>query len=226
MRQIPLELPHRIALGREDFFVGEANAAAVAWLDRWPDWPGGGLAVYGPPGSGKTHLVEVWRARSAAARIEPAALPGVDLDGLAGAPAVAVDGIDGPLTPAAATQLFHLYNRAHAAGRTVLIAARDRPGVWAGLPDLASRVATFATVELTAPDDSLLIAVMRKQFTDRQVAVGEDVLRYAAARIERSFAAAQAFVGALDRAALGAKRPASIALARAVLESDRARTDL
>jgi len=226
LRQIPLELPHRIALGREDFFVGDANAAAIAWLDRWPEWPGGGLAVYGPPGSGKTHLVEVWRARSAAVRIELAALPEADLAALANAPAVAVDGIEGPLAPAAATQLFHLYNRVRAGGRTVLIAARDRPAVWAGLPDLASRVATFATVELAAPDDALLMAVMRKQFTDRQVAVGEEVLRYAAARIERSFGAAQAFVAALDRAALGAKRAASVALARTVLESDPARPDL
>jgi chromosomal replication initiation ATPase DnaA len=226
LRQIPLELPHRIAIGREDFFVGEANAAAIAWLDRWPDWPGGGLAVYGPPGSGKTHLIEVWRARSAATRIEPAALPGADLEALAGAPAVAVDGIDGPLAPTAATQLFHLYNRVRAAGHTLALAARGRPGVWAGLPDLASRVATFATVELAAPDDLLLMAVMHKQFADRQVVVGEDLLRYAAARIERSFAAAQAFVAALDRAALGAKRAPSIALARAVLESEPARPDL
>ncbi len=226
MRQIPLELPPRIALGREDFFVGDANAAAIAWLDRWPDWPGGGLAVYGSPGSGKTHLVEVWRARSAAVRIEPAALPGADLEALADASAVAVDGIDGPLVPAAAIQLFHLYNRVRAAGRTVLITARDRPAVWAGLPDLASRLATLATVELAAPDDALLMAVMRKQFADRQVAIGEEVLRYAAARIERSFAAAQAFVASLDRAALGAKRAASIALARTVLESDPARPDL
>ena len=44
--------------------VAPSNEAAVAWIDRWPDWPGSALVVHGPPGSGKTHLAEVWRARS------------------------------------------------------------------------------------------------------------------------------------------------------------------
>ena len=43
----------RPALGREDFLVAPCNEAAVAWLDRWPDWPGPALVIHGPPGSGK-----------------------------------------------------------------------------------------------------------------------------------------------------------------------------
>ncbi|HLB80138.1 MAG TPA: DNA replication protein, partial [Dongiaceae bacterium] len=72
--QLPLDLGHRPALRRDDFLVAPCNRAAVAWLDRWPDWPGPALAVHGPPGCGKTHLASVWRARSGAIAVEPAAL--------------------------------------------------------------------------------------------------------------------------------------------------------
>ena len=40
--QLPLDLGHRPALGREDFLVAPSNQGAVAWIDRWPDWPGPG----------------------------------------------------------------------------------------------------------------------------------------------------------------------------------------
>jgi chromosomal replication initiation ATPase DnaA len=52
-----LDLPHRQALGRDDFLVTKSNAAAVALIDHWPDWPARGNGV-GPPGSGKTHLLK------------------------------------------------------------------------------------------------------------------------------------------------------------------------
>ncbi len=37
--QLTLDLPHRVATGREDFLVSGANEAAVAAVDAWPDWP-------------------------------------------------------------------------------------------------------------------------------------------------------------------------------------------
>src|SRR5436190_23003921 len=52
---------------REDFVVSNGNREALAWLDRWPDWPAPALALSGPPGSGKTHLGRIWAARVTAA---------------------------------------------------------------------------------------------------------------------------------------------------------------
>lgn len=48
--QLPLDLDFRPALGGEDFLVAPNNEAAVAWIDRWPDWPGRRLPFMGPPG--------------------------------------------------------------------------------------------------------------------------------------------------------------------------------
>jgi hypothetical protein len=87
--------------------------------------------------------------------------------------------------------LLHLYNRLREAGGHLLIVSETPPARWPiALPDLASRLASIPAVALAAPDDDLLVAVMAKQFADRGLEVNEDVLRYVASRVERSFAAA------------------------------------
>jgi chromosomal replication initiation ATPase DnaA len=47
--------------------------------------------------------------------------------------------------------------------------------------------------------------------------VGEDVLAFLVARMERSAEAARRVVVALDRASLAARRPVTVSLARAVM---------
>lgn len=43
----------------ERFITSPSNAAARAWLSR-KGWPDGRLWLWGPAGTGKTHLLSVW----------------------------------------------------------------------------------------------------------------------------------------------------------------------
>jgi chromosomal replication initiation ATPase DnaA len=70
---------------------------------------------------------------------------------------------------------------------------------------------------ISPPDDLLLAAVLVKHFADRQVRVAPGVIGFLVRRMERSFAAAGALAERLDRFALGAGRPITVALARRVL---------
>jgi hypothetical protein len=58
--QLPLDLTFRPALGRDDFLVGPCNAEAMAWIDRYPDWPTDSAVLCGAEASGKSHLLAVW----------------------------------------------------------------------------------------------------------------------------------------------------------------------
>ena len=82
---------------------------------------------------------------------------------------------------------------------------------------MRSRILAAPAVAIQAPDDQLLVAVMAKMFADRQVRVAPDVLSYLAARIERSFAAAETAVITLDRTSLSGQRPIPVPLARAAM---------
>ncbi|MEJ8573346.1 DnaA ATPase domain-containing protein [Microbaculum marinum] len=217
-RQLVLELPHREALGRDDLLVSRSNDAAVRAIDSWPDWPHAGLVLVGSPGSGKTHLVEVWRQRSGAVRLDAAAVSGDPADLIGDAPAIAVEDCGPGLDEAA---MFHLLNAAERADLPVLLTSREPPPRWTlGLSDLNSRLSRLPVVEVAPPDEEVLQAVVIKLFADRQIAVDEAVLRYILVRMERSFAAARDIVARLDRLAAESKRPISRSLAaRALAEA-------
>jgi chromosomal replication initiation ATPase DnaA len=82
---------------------------------------------------------------------------------------------------------------------------------------LRSRLLASPAVAVEPPDDALLSAVLVKLFADRQLRVSEDVINYLLLRLERSFAAAQEIVAALDRAALADQRAVTVPLARETL---------
>jgi chromosomal replication initiation ATPase DnaA len=221
MTQLPLDLGHRASYGGDDFLVAPCNEAAVAWLDRWPDWPGPGLALWGPAGCGKTHLAHVFQARSGARQIQPAALSQDSLAILAGGNGeLALDGAP----PIDERALLHLHNLLAERQGHLLILSREAPARWdVRLADLASRLAAMPAIRIDPPDEVLIEGLLVKLFADRQLAVQPEVVTYLLRRMERSFEAARQLVARLDRESLARRRPVTLPLAREVFESDLAR---
>ena len=214
-RQLVLDLPHRPATGRGDFLVAPSNAAAVAWIDRWPDWPGPGLALYGPGGSGKSHLAAVWQARSGAAMVTAAALGAGRIEARH---CVFEEGEAALGDPRAAEALFHLYNRIAVQRGHLLLTGLEPPARWpVPLADLGSRLRALPAVEIKPPDDEMLSGLFAKLFRDRQLAVPGEVILYLVQRMERSCAAVAQVVETLDRASLAERRPITLPFARAAL---------
>lgn len=213
-RQLPLALGHDVQFSREDLIVSPANAAAVALVERWPDWPSPVVVIAGPAGSGKSHIAEVWREVSDAARL--------DAPDFAGAVAqegpFLIDAVDErPFDEAA---LFHLINAVRTSGTHLLMTARRFPAAWGTkLPDLASRLKAATTVEIDEPDDVLLAGVITKLFADRQVAVEPHVVQFLVRRIERSLDTAIRIVDQLDRLALEQQSRITRALAASVVSA-------
>lgn len=212
MTQLALDLRHRAAMGREDFLVSPSNADAVAWVDKWPDWPGPALVLFGPAGCGKTHLGQVWRKQTNAELFDPTA----DADFSQPAGPVFVDAPDDPRCD---ERIFHLYNAAAAAGTHLLVTTRTPPTRWEKrLPDLKSRLGAVPNIRIHAPDETLITAVMVKMFADQQMDVGVDVLNYLVNRMDRSFETARILVERLNNVSLAARRGITVPLARQVLE--------
>jgi chromosomal replication initiation ATPase DnaA len=216
-RQLPLDLPHDAALGREDYLVGKSNQAAFELLERWPDWPSPVIILAGPVGSGKTHLVEAFRDETGAAVIQARDLTEAGVSALVSAPACVVEDAHRGVNN---TALFHLLNAARQAGKTVLITSRTWPASWKiSLPDLMSRLRAATPVEVLEPDDDLLRRVLVKLFADRQIAVDIGVVDYLVVRMERSLEVALRAVDAIDREALAGRVKITKPLAGRVLET-------
>ncbi len=211
-RQLVLALDHAISFAREDFLPGPSNAAALALIERWPDWPDRLVVLAGPEGSGKSHLAAIW-AKAAGARVLSAKrLSDTDLLAAFATGALVVedlepDGLD-------ERALFHLINLAREERVDVLFTARVAPATFiVSIRDLGSRLRVLPVVTLAAPDDALLRSLIVKLAADRQLAVDEALVNYLATRIERSFAAVRAAILRLDEEALRQHRPVTRALA-------------
>jgi chromosomal replication initiation ATPase DnaA len=206
MAQFPLPLPAQPDYSLAQFIPSPCNEEALGWISRWPDWPGGSLLLSGAEGAGKTHLGMGWAARAGAQLNPPDAA------------ALASHALIDPLESWPDEALLHLLNVARERSFSLLLLARAPAAQLAfTLPDLTSRLRALPHVAIGAPDDALLAAVLRKQFSDRQLPVDEELIAYLAPRIERSFASARAVVAKLDSASLAQQRPITIPLTRQVL---------
>jgi len=214
--QLIFDLPHRAALCAGDFLISPSNQAAADVIDRWPDWPQSSVAVVAPPRAGKTHLANVWRLKSGAARLEARALGEADVTAAAAGRAVLVEDLHAGIGDERA--LFHLLNLVREHRLSMLLTSRVPTGeLRAGLPDLRSRLRALPAVTIAPPDEVLLKAVLVKHFTDRQLAVEPHIIGYIALRMERSMEAAATIVAEIDRAAMASHRKVTRALAAEVL---------
>jgi len=217
-RQLSFDLSARPALGRDAFFVSEANALALGMIDAWRDWAAGKLLLCGPCGAGKTHLAHVWAAASGARIVQAAELGAADVAALADGPVCIENLHQSAGHDALQTAAFHLHNLALANGQPLLMTGEDIPARWGlTLPDLASRVMATPVAMILPPDEALLGALFGKLFEDRQLAPLPDVVPYLARHAPRDFTAAREIVARMDETALAERRELSRDLARRVL---------
>ena len=219
--QLILDLPHRPALGVEDFLVSRSNRAAADVVDRWPEWPQSSLLVVGPAHAGKTHLANVWRLKSGATRLEAPDLRDADVTEVAGRRAVLVEDLHCGVGDERV--LFHLLNLVREHKLSMLLTSRMPAGELAvSLPDLRSRLRALPFITIDPPDEALLKAVLVKHFMDRQLAVEPHVIGYIALHMERSMEAAATIVADIDSAALASHRKITRALAAEILARHQA----
>jgi len=217
-RQLAFALPHAESLTRDNFLEGPANAAGLALIDSWPEWPNRIMLLVGPEGSGKSHLAAIWAEQAGARSTTAHALTAAAVPGALATGALVVEDLRSSDFDERA--LFHLMNLAREDGAFVLVTAREPPSAFQiGLRDLTSRLRAVPTVSLLPPDDQLFRALIVKFCADRQLAVDETVVSYLATRIERSYAAARQAVELLDAEALRLGRPVSRALAAELLRN-------
>jgi hypothetical protein len=188
-----IALPLVTTASAETILTGPSLASVIAALGASRDWPFRAAVLAGPPRSGKS-MIARWFVQSGA---------GDALDNADGLPEDVV---------------FHRWNRAQSEDRALLMVSNRAAGAWqVALPDLASRLGAALLIEIGAPDDGLLRALIADHAARRGLALGEGVLDYLIPRIERSHAAAEALVETIDRLSLERKAAITISLVRDAL---------
>jgi len=206
MSQIALPLTHATNYHEDMFVVSDCNKQAHDWIMRWPDWNSHATIIYGDAGSGKTHLGYIW-AKKADAKTGAVEASNLTENTL-------IENIE----QHDETALFHLLNTAKENSLFLLLTASCAPKQLPySLPDLTSRLLALPAIAINPPDDDALSGAMRKQFSDRQLKVDDEVIAYLLPRMERSFTAIAQAVEKLDKQALSEQKPITIPFARKLL---------
>lgn len=212
--QLILPLTSQPSLARSDFIVGPGNAQAMALIDQWPNWPVHVVALHGPTGSGKTHLVSIWQAQSGA-RATLAAM--LDQEPLRKGPLAVEDVDSSPPSETRDARLFQLIEGASLES-PLLLTGKEAPATWPTLlPDLASRFSAVLSLPLWKPDDTLLARLAHKLLADRQLSVPDGLVERVLQSLERSPEAVHEFIARADAKALSEARPITLSLVRELL---------
>jgi chromosomal replication initiation ATPase DnaA len=102
--------------------------------------------------------------------------------------ALAIDGIDGAAGDTGLEEsLFHVINYARECGTKLFMTMTEREeGAKFVLPDLRSRVAEFPVAAIYLPDDDFLKSLVVKQFSERGIAVGPELVEFVTKQIPRN----------------------------------------
>lgn len=232
MRQLPLgvRLPDRAVFAN---FLPARNVEALEHARRVAAGECAGLTwLCGPAGVGKTHLLQaICSAASERLRAgyvplaEFAALGSEVLEGLTQLECLCMDDLDavvGRLEWERA--IFALLRELQDVGGRLVLAATAPPALlrWA-LPDLASRCAAGAVLQLRPLDESEQQAALRLRARVRGFELPDETLQWLQRRFPRDMRSLYELLDTLDEAALAAQRRITIPFIREVLSAPRPR---
>lgn len=193
MRQIALPLDELRGSASSSLIITPSNATAFAGLGSPANWPRRCAILTGPARSGKSLMARYFSGQGGTV-------------------------IDDAETKPAET-LFNAWNRTQESETQLLLISRWRPADWnIALPDLQSRLGAALLLEISPPDDEMIEQLLQKQLTDRGAAISIDALSFVKRRIERSYAAIEAFARSSNAMALAENAPVNLTLVKRVLD--------
>ena len=230
MQQLPLDVRLADYALFETFFAGPNDACIHALQDVARVAANSFTWIWGPPESGRSHLLQacvndadVNGGRSAYLPLDPAVglTPDV-VEGLDAFDVVCIDDVDRVAGDAAWERgLFILYEGVRQRGGRIVMAAGKAPlHCNFSLPDLASRFASGATFRLKGLSDEERVGAMQLRARWRGLELSEEVARYVIARVERGTGSLFSLLDRLDEEALVAQRRLTVPFVRDVLKGD------
>lgn len=208
-------------------FHAAGNETLVSHLKDVSAGTGAGAWVFGPPASGKTHLLQAACAAAGnnsvylSRDVLEAAAPPL-LDGLAARGLVAIDDLEQIIgQPDWETALFALFNALQDSGGQLVIASATAPReAQIKLRDLESRFMLLPAFRLHALDDAERARALKLRASNRGLDLPDETANYLLSRSRRDMQSLYTLLDHLDAEALRAKRRLTIPFVRECLAGE------
>ena len=214
--QLILKFPTNKIYLKEDFYVSPSNQEAYNFVNSWPRWVKKIANIFGPHGSGKTHLASILKSKTTALSVQSTELNDKIFFKFKTKEALIIENLSEKVSE---NLLFSLWNVALQDNKYILITSNKPIGNYKfKLPDLKSRVNSCVNIGINLPSDDLVSVILMKNFSDRQIKVEKKHIDYIIKRIDRSYEKISQFISILDKYSLKKGSPFGLKLIKEVLK--------
>ena len=214
--QLILKFPSHQAYKKEDFYVSPSNKEAYDFINSWPKWIKRTVNIFGPSGSGKSHLTSILKSKTSYLQIEGKNLSDEIFFKFKIKEALIIENLDEKVSE---KLLFSLWNTILQDNKYLLITSKKPINSFKfELRDLMSRVTSSLIIGINLPSDDLISVILAKNFSDKQIKVEKKHIDYIIKRIDRSYEKISQFILTLDKYSLKKGRPFALKLIKEVLK--------
>ena len=213
--QLRFKFPSSQAYLKEDFYVSSSNDNAYKLVESWPKWIKRTVNIFGPKGSGKTHLVSIFKNKTPVVEVESSKLTDKIFFKFKLKEALVIENLDEKISE---NLLFSLFNFALQDNKYFLITSEKPINKYNfKLPDLKSRINSSTIIGINLPSDELISVILSKNFSDKQISIEKKHIDYIIKRIDRSYEKISQFISTIDKYSLKKGSPFSLKLIKEVL---------
>lgn len=214
--QLILKFPSHQAYKKEDFYVSPSNQEAYDFINSWPKWMKRTVNIFGPSGSGKSHLASILKSKTTCLQIEGTNLNDKIFFRFKIKEALIIENLDEQVSE---KLLFSLWNTILQDNKYLLITSKKPINSFKfKLRDLTSRVTSSLIIGINLPSDDLISVILAKNFSDKQIKVEKKHIDYIIKRIDRSYEKISQFILTLDKYSLEKGSPFALKMIKEVLK--------
>ena len=200
----------------QDFYVSSSNKYAFNIINGWPKWLKRIVNLYGEQYSGKSHLSKIFETKTTCLNIESINFTSEILLKFKTKQALIIENFNFNIPE---KLLYSLINIVEQENKYLLITSLKPLNKFDfKLKDLNSRINNCLFVEIGAPDDELIYALIVKNFSDRQINIDKKIIEYIIKRINRSYKDIFLFIYKVDQLSLQKGKPINLSIIKKILK--------
>ena len=193
----------------DDFFVSKSNYFAYNLILNWPRWEKNIINLNGDKFCGKTHLTKIFIKKFKAFKIDAKNLSDEKIKEFKIHQNFVLENFD--QNSVNEKLIYSLINIVEQDNKYLIINSRKALDKYSfKLNDLNSRLKNCLNAKIELPDDSLMFAIILKNFSDRQIFTDKKIINYVIKNIDRSYSKICEFIYKVDQVSLQKQKPVTI----------------
>ena len=180
--QLLLKFPSKQAYLKEDFYVSSSNNEAFKLIESWPKWIKKTVNIFGPQGSGKTHLISMLKNKTSTIDVDSNQVTDQIFFEFKLKEVLIIENLKENISE---NLLYTLYNVAQQDNKYFVLTSREPINKFNFKSmDLKSRVNSTTIIGIDLPSDELISVILSKSFSDKQIKVEKKHIDYVIKRID------------------------------------------